>query len=103
MAKNNSDFKGYQFEILDKIRKDFFDRFSTNGWKMPTQPSDVFDNFRIPFILSRANDEIEVTILRSSLWFYKDQKTTLGEVRKYFTPDGILSLLKDGFIKVREA
>lgn len=63
----------------------------------------VFDSFRIPFILSMANDEIEVTILRSSLWFYKDQKTTLGEVRKYFTPDGILSLLKDGFIKVKEA
>lgn len=47
----------------------------------------------------KGNDR-KVIILRSSLWFYAEQKTTLGNVREYFSEKGIALLEKDGYIKI---
>ena len=48
------------------------------------------------------SNETKVVVLRTSLWLYKEQKTTLGEVRKFFSADGIAFLEKDGYIKIIE-
>lgn len=46
------------------------------------------------------NDEVEVTILRASLFFHSEQKITLGKLREFFTPKAIKLLEKDGYVKL---
>ncbi len=54
-----------------------------------------FNEIRPLFIYK---DETKVLILRNSLWFYETQVTTILELKNYFSEDGILSLLRDGYI-----
>lgn len=46
------------------------------------------------------SDSLEVTVLRASLFFYSEQKITLGKLREFFTEKAIKLLEKDGFIKL---
>lgn len=42
----------------------------------------------------------KVTVLRSILFFYSEQKTTLDEIQKYFTTEAINKLINDKFIEI---
>lgn len=59
-------------------------------------------NFKVPFCLLQLADATEVTVLRSSLFFYAGEKTTLGNLRRFFAPEGIFLLEKDGYIKMEK-
>ncbi len=48
------------------------------------------------------HDDTKVIILRGCMWFYKNQKTTLGEVRKHFTEQAIEQLIHDKFIETQK-
>lgn len=48
----------------------------------------------------RWSDSVEVTILRASLFFYSEQKITLGKLREFFTDKAIKLLEKDGYVKL---
>jgi hypothetical protein len=60
-----------------------------------------FEWDRITEVWSKE-DKTPVIILRSCLWFHSEQKTTLGELRRFFSEKGITSLKSDGFIKIIE-
>ena len=47
-----------------------------------------------------TNDDTEVIVLRGILFFYADQKTTLGKIRENFTDTAITKLVHDKFIKI---
>jgi len=48
------------------------------------------------------SDETEVVILRPVLFFYSEQKITLGKLREFFTPKAIKLFEKDGYIKLKK-
>jgi len=60
-------------------------------------------SFSIPedfFESSIHTDEVRVVILRNMAFFYKDQKTNMGALRKIYTEKAVNSLLHDGFIEI---
>jgi hypothetical protein len=64
--------------------------------RMP-YPSGFPDNLHDYF-----GDKNNVTILRSSLFFYAGQKTTLEEFNKFFTIKAILIMVHDKFIEIND-
>lgn len=51
-------------------------------------------------IVKFTDNDASVEILRASLFFYAEQKLTLGELRVYFTNKAIAKLESDGYIKI---
>lgn len=62
------------------------------SWRMKL-PDDYFDDIY-------TSDDTEVLVLRSILFFYADQKTTLGKIRENFTNHAITKLEHDKFIQI---
>jgi hypothetical protein len=46
-------------------------------------------------------EDKEVLVLRPILFFYKDQKTTLSQIRVNFTDHAIAKLVSDKFIEIK--
>jgi hypothetical protein len=44
----------------------------------------------------------DVTVLRSILFFYSEQKTDLNTIKKYFTDEAIFKLTHDKFIQIHD-
>lgn len=45
-------------------------------------------------------DESNVLVLRAILFFHAEEKTTLKEIRKFFTETAITTFEHDGYIKI---
>ena len=63
--------------------------------------------FRLPVDWDKCSsislvDETKVTVLRSLLFFYTDQKITIGELRTFFTERTITTFENDGYIKIEK-
>ncbi len=61
----------------------------------------VWEQFRVPVIVSMAGDNVEITVLRPVLFFYAQQKITMGKLKEFFTDKAIALLSKDGYIKIK--
>lgn len=64
------------------------------------------DNWKFPFptdsdVTLLKVDDIEVLVLRTLLFFYKGEKTTINELRIHFTDHAIDKLIHDKFIKIK--
>ena len=67
-----------------------------DSWKPIFKPdSDIIDYGG--FITDK-----NVTVLRSILFFYAEEKTTLSNIRAHFTDHAISKLVHDNFIKIEE-
>ena len=80
--------------------QDFIERGTSLGFISREKPHPIdWPSFDIiPEI--NWNDEVEVVVLRASLFFHAEQKITLGKLREFFTPKAIKLLKKDGYIKL---
>lgn len=58
-------------------------------------------NRRINIGLDIEN-KTEVTILRGLLFFYTDQKITLGELKEFYTSKAIAAFEADGYITIKK-
>lgn len=61
-------------------------------WQWPI-PDDFFES-------SLHSDAVEIIILRNMAFFYTEQKTTLGDLRKIYTEKAVNALLHDGFVEI---
>lgn len=58
-------------------------------------------DFNLYGTLFYGNDK-KVTVLRSLLFFYTEQKVTLGELREFFTDKALTTFQNDGYIKIEQ-
>lgn len=69
--------------------------FGHDNWNRRIPNSDNF-----PYAFSDfAEDNVELIIIRNTTFFYVEQKTTLGALKKQYTKKAIDALEHDGFIK----
>ena len=89
------------FVVTDKEIVKEFNEVIERGFVSREKPGQIHwpgFNEEINANTFRSNDT-KVTALRSGLWLYAEQRTTLGELRKFFSETGIALLEKDGYIK----
>lgn len=60
------------------------------------------DSWRLPHTFSDLpyHDDTKVLVNRSLLFFYAEQKITIGDLKKHFTDSAIMSFVKYEFIKI---